>query len=208
MTRPLPILKAPLRLARDRRGATAVEFALVVPLFLAMVFSIFEAGWLMTQTIMQDGALNRIVRQLRIADNAAISADDLKQRICAQAMVFTDCAANTTVELIALSNASDTIPETVARCVHRGTVPAYRPGERSELMFVRVCTSVRPMTPMLGLAVALPDGDTGAKGPASDCGTTSQTALPCHSADAPSPRARASASPASSATGCSRPVWA
>ena len=164
MTPPLPILKASLRLASDRRGATAVEFALVVPLFLAMVFSIFEAGWLMTQTIMQDGALNRIVRQLRIADNAAISADDLKQRICAQAMVFTDCAANTTVELIALSNASDTIPETVARCVHRGTVPAYRPGERSELMFVRVCTSVRPMTPMLGLAVALPDGDTGAYG--------------------------------------------
>ena len=46
MTRPLPILKASLRLARDRCGATAVEFALVVPLFLAMVFSIFEPGWL------------------------------------------------------------------------------------------------------------------------------------------------------------------
>ena len=56
--------------------------------------------------------------------------------------------------------------------------------------------------------ISQPEGDTGAKGPASDCGTTSQTALPCHNAAAPSPRARASASPASSATGCSRPVRA
>jgi len=164
MRRPVPILQAPLRLARDTRGATAVEFALVLPLFLALVFSIFEAGWMMTQTIMQDGALNRIVRQLRISDNAAISADELKQRICAQAMVFTDCKTQTRVELVALRSPTDTIPDTAAGCVHRGTVPPYRAGERSELMFVRVCTSVRPITPMLGLAVALPEAGTGAYG--------------------------------------------
>jgi Flp pilus assembly protein TadG len=62
MTRSLPVLPdGLLRLVRDTRGATAVEFALVLPLFLAMVFSIFEAGWLMTQTIMQDGALERFM---------------------------------------------------------------------------------------------------------------------------------------------------
>ncbi len=104
------------------------------------------------------------MRQLRIADNAALSADELRRRICAQAVVFVDCAASTRVELVSLASPSDTIPEKAAGCVHRGTVPPYRPGERSELMFVRVCTSVRPMTPLLGLAIALPEGDTGAYG--------------------------------------------
>jgi len=38
-------IKARLRaLARDRRGASALEFALIAPLFLALTFSILEAG--------------------------------------------------------------------------------------------------------------------------------------------------------------------
>ena len=32
-------------LVRDRRGATALEFAFVAPMFLSIVFSLFEFGW-------------------------------------------------------------------------------------------------------------------------------------------------------------------
>ena len=50
---------------RASGGASAVEFALVVPMLFAIIFSTFEAGWLMTQTIMLDHALDRTVRELR-----------------------------------------------------------------------------------------------------------------------------------------------
>ena len=35
----------PYRLLRHRGGATAVEFAMVLPVFVAMVFGIFQFGW-------------------------------------------------------------------------------------------------------------------------------------------------------------------
>ncbi|SJZ65603.1 TadE/TadG family type IV pilus assembly protein [Consotaella salsifontis] len=51
---------------RDRGGAAALEFALVAPIFFALVFSIFEAGWLMTQSMMLDQAVEGTVRLLRL----------------------------------------------------------------------------------------------------------------------------------------------
>jgi Flp pilus assembly pilin Flp len=39
------------RLARSERGAALVEFAVVVPLFLVMIFGIMEAGWMFSQQV-------------------------------------------------------------------------------------------------------------------------------------------------------------
>ncbi len=39
------------RSTRSERGAALVEFAVVVPLFLVMIFGIMEAGWMFSQQV-------------------------------------------------------------------------------------------------------------------------------------------------------------
>lgn len=145
-------------------GASAVEFALVAPLFFAIVFSFFESGWLMTRTVMQDAALTRVIRELRVDVDMPVTASDIKREICGRSLVFSDCEANTMVEMVTLRSASDIIPSTQASCRHGGQTPPFVPGARGAFVFVRVCTTVKPITPMIGLAVALPDDATGSFG--------------------------------------------
>ena len=45
------------RFARDNRGVAAVEFALIAPIFLALILSLFETGWLMTKIALADNAV-------------------------------------------------------------------------------------------------------------------------------------------------------
>ena len=64
---------------RDReRGAAAVEFAIVLPLFILMIFGTMEAGWLFAQ-------LNDIHHGAREgARLAAVDADLVADNTCAR----------------------------------------------------------------------------------------------------------------------------
>jgi hypothetical protein len=146
-------------------GASAVEFALVVPMLFAVIFSTFEAGWLMTQTIMLDHALDRTVRELRTGRLDGASSAMVKASICEGAVVLVDCETALTLEMIPIHSQAD-YPADGARCIDRATpiapVLRYTGGARSEQVFVRACFVVSTMTPLLGLGLALPKDGTGA----------------------------------------------
>ena len=59
------------RFLRNEEGAIALEFAIVAPVFFAIVFSIFEAGWMMTKVMMLEMALDKTVRELRVGPELA-----------------------------------------------------------------------------------------------------------------------------------------
>ncbi len=68
-----------LRFGADRTGAAALEFAIVAPLLLALAFSTFEAGWMMTKTILLDRALDIAVRAVRTPDFIDQNAKQTRQ---------------------------------------------------------------------------------------------------------------------------------
>ncbi|MEX0644116.1 MAG: TadE/TadG family type IV pilus assembly protein, partial [Parvularculaceae bacterium] len=49
----------------DRRGSSAVEFAIVVPVFLALMFSMFEVGWFYFVNSVVDAAAINVARYIR-----------------------------------------------------------------------------------------------------------------------------------------------
>lgn len=151
MTRPIRSLLA------NRSGATALEFALVAPIFLGLVFGTFEAGWMMTKATLLDRALDLTVRQVRIgAAGAPKTQAAIRQAVCDQTLVIRDCMNAMTIEMIAVQSASD-FPTSEATCVDRGAsvkpTTSFRAADRSTIMFIRACVVSDPLTPLIGLAL-------------------------------------------------------
>lgn len=146
------------RFLRNEEGAIALEFAIVAPVFFAIVFSIFEAGWMMTKVMMLEMALDKTVRELRVGRPESFSYDYVKERICDRALVYPNCREQLAVELLPIP-VGTAFPSGPATCVDRGAVTqpprVFDPGARSQFVFVRACAITDPLTPGLGVGLQL-----------------------------------------------------
>lgn len=93
---------------KDSSGATAVEFAMIAPLFFLMLGVILETGVMLfteyvLQTSVQEAA--RLVRTGQ-AQTAAMSATQLKDKICNLAGVIINCTGRVTVYTASATNFS------------------------------------------------------------------------------------------------------
>jgi Flp pilus assembly protein TadG len=61
------------RLAQDRSGANAVEFAIIAPVFLALLFGVFQLGWALHLNQSVDYAVQNVTRQLVATPSLTLS---------------------------------------------------------------------------------------------------------------------------------------
>ena len=81
----LPRLRLPrLRLHGDRRGVTALEFALVCPVFLLLLFAIFVQGITGLIQLALDDAVRDAARQVQMDTPASASASGFLAAVCAE----------------------------------------------------------------------------------------------------------------------------
>ena len=73
------------RFARDDRGATAVEFALVATPFFLMMFALFEYALIYLVTVSLEGATTEVARRIRTGEfqKQQYTAADFKSQVCA-----------------------------------------------------------------------------------------------------------------------------
>jgi Flp pilus assembly protein TadG len=160
----IPLLR---RFGKNQRGVSAVEFALIAPMLFAVIFGSIEVGWTMVQTIMLDRALDTTVRALRIGQLVNPTQASVRAAICAEARILADCTNALALEFIPIPPGATaaSYPSDAARCVNRGAaiqpVLRFDPGGRTQMVFVRACFVVDPLTPGLGLGLALPQDETG-----------------------------------------------
>src|SRR5947199_6386587 len=81
------------RFRRSRRGSAAVEFALVAPVFFALLFAIIETAMVffagqVLETVTQDSARMIMTGQ---AQNAGFSQAQFKTYVCGKVSVLFDC---------------------------------------------------------------------------------------------------------------------
>lgn len=149
-----------IRALRRQGGATSVEFALVFPVLMALVGSIFEAGIATTRQVMLERALDLALRDLRLGVMPAPSHDGLRRAICARTAVIRDCEAVMLLELRPIDTDSWAGLATPIRCIDRSEeiapVTQFRTGGAQALMLVRACVIVDPVVPVSALALALP----------------------------------------------------
>jgi Flp pilus assembly protein TadG len=135
------VRKALRRFRRNRRGSAAVEFALVAPVFFALLFAIIEtaivffAGQVL-ETVTQDSARMIMTGQ---AQTTGYSQSDFKTYVCGKITVLFDCVAGISIDVqsySAFSSVSITDPIDGGK----NFVPPnnYSPGGPGDIVVVRL----------------------------------------------------------------------
>lgn len=129
------------RFRRNRRGSAAVEFALVAPIFFAVLFAIIELALVffasqILETVTQDTARLIMTGQ---AQNASYTQAQFKNAVCAKLIVMFDCVNGVSIDVqsyptFATVNISDPIDAA------KNFVPPnnYLPGGPTDIVVVRL----------------------------------------------------------------------
>lgn len=153
-----PLRKRLGAFGRDSAGNATMEFVVLFPFLLYMIFSIAEAGVLMTRTVMLDRGLDIAIRDLRLGLTEGVTHDIIKSQVCDAAFLLGRCDDVVLLEVSPLPNATS-FPAGEANCIDRTStlepVVSFTPGARSEIMFVRACLVVDPLFPGTGLGAML-----------------------------------------------------
>lgn len=151
-------------IGRDQRGAAAVEFALIAPLFFALIFSILEAGWyFFVSSAVQQANANaaRLIRTGQ-AQGGGMAKEDFFDEICRVVDSFGDCEKKLTIDITRYANFSALAADLsapVCRDIDDPTIEgaqfdASDYGSQREIVRVRVCFLYKPINPALGLNLA------------------------------------------------------
>lgn len=161
-SRPFPTRRGAAGVFRnDRRGSAAVEFAIILPVFLALVFSIVEAGWFFFVKSAVEQANANAARLIRTgqAQTGGVTKEQFFDKICNVLDTFGDCSKRLTVDIERFDDfkslAAD-LSEPVCRDAGDDKVSAlpYDAGAQRDIVRVRVCFLYKPVNPMLGLNLA------------------------------------------------------
>ena len=128
------------RFRRNRRGSAAVEFALVAPVFFALLFAIIETAIIffasqVLETVTQDSARQIMTGQ---AQSAAYTQAQFKTFLCGKIPALFDCA-NVYVDVKSYpAFASVSIADPID--AGKNFVPnmSYSPGSAGDIVVVRV----------------------------------------------------------------------
>lgn len=153
------------RALRDRRGSTAVEFALVAPAFLALMFSTFEVGWFYFVNSQVDAATLKAARLIRTgqAQSQGLDKNQFFNAVCPPLRLFGDCNQIMTVEVETFASFT-TLAADASPVVCRNDQPQdvnaipYSPGSDNDIVRLRICLIYKTINPLIGVNLSDTEG--------------------------------------------------
>lgn len=129
------------RFRRNRRGSAAVEFALVAPMFFAVLFAIIEMAMVffasqVLETVTQDTSRLIMTGQ---AQNSSFSQAQFKNAVCAKLVVMFDCTNGVSIDVQSYKEFS-TVDTSNPIDAGKNFVPPnnYLPGGPGDIVVVRL----------------------------------------------------------------------
>ena len=155
------------RLYRNDEGATAVEFAIIGPIFFAMLFAAVELGLILTKITLLEMSASDISKTIYVgaAANGEVSKEDLEKEVCdLVGIVDPNCMGNLAIELTEVPSFL-AIPQSDAKCIDKNEpinpTVSFVPGSADSIVYMRICLTTGIFTPGLGFGLALPKTDNG-----------------------------------------------
>ena len=154
------------RFLKSQRGASAVEFALVAPIFLMMMMSTFEVGWFYFVNSTLDTAITDISRKIRtgqVQGGPGFDKDDFfNDTVCPSLSFFGDCHQIATAEVKVFNSFSELYDDENLSSggdpiICRGDDPEavnnipVDPGTENSIVRVRLCIIYRTLNPAVGI---------------------------------------------------------
>lgn len=147
------------RFAREDSGVASVEFILIFPIYLMMLIMSLELSMITLRQTMLERGLDMAVRDIRLGTGTAPSHDAIKDRICEEAYVISNCGENIRLEMVPSNMRNLTTLGGQAMCTDReeegAPVLSFTPGQQNQLMFLRACAKYDPLFPTWQLAQSL-----------------------------------------------------
>ena len=151
--------------ARREDGTATIEFVLLFPAFMTLFLSAFEMSLYLARSSLLERAVDLNVRALRLGTLDPATSDELKARICDDAMILPGCDQNISIELTTVSTNTWNLPGNGIACVDRdqNIQPAvdFEFGRLNDLMMVRVCVVVEPFFGSTPYVMNLPKDPSG-----------------------------------------------
>lgn len=157
------------RLARFLRrdlGSASLEFALAVPVVMAMLFSSIDYGAVMLRQVFLDRAVDMTAREVRLGQINAAGFTGFRDRICDRTILLRNCRGTISIEMRPIDTTTWAGLNAPAQCINRqdDITPLldFSPGAgQQELMLIRVCVAADPFIRMTGYVMGMtqnPDG--------------------------------------------------
>lgn len=169
------MLKKLISLFRKKTdGSTAIETAMVAPVFFALTFSTFEVGHVFFKQSIIEEAAYAAARQVRVGQ--AVAADYVNEDasgdecstgrecfyddVCERVEIFGDCSKYLSIEVRQFASFEEVVAaaDEGMKCPNNpGYVfdaQPYEPGRRNEVIRVRICYLIRTFNPAIGLNLA------------------------------------------------------
>lgn len=134
------LIRAARRLSHDRRGSAAVEFAIVAPVFFALLFAIIETAMVffasqLLETATQDSARMIMTGQ---AQSATYTQANFKTYLCGRLSSIFDCNNGIYVDVQSYGNSFPTSMSTqIDASKNFNTTMNYSPGVAGDIVVVR-----------------------------------------------------------------------
>lgn len=148
------------RFGRREAASATVEFAIAVPMVLALLFSSVDFGVVMLRQVFLDRAVDMAVREVRLGRITASGFNAFRDTICDRALLVSNCQSNLTIEMRPVDVRTWSGLEAAAACVNRAEdftpVLDFNPGAgNQELMLIKVCLIADPFISLTGLVYGM-----------------------------------------------------
>lgn len=145
---------------RDEDGNATIEFALYFTVFFVILSAGVELAYLNLRHAMLERGVDLVTRDIRLSTGHTPTYDEVRQRICDNAVILTDCSSSLRLEMIQVDPRGFTAadpgsvdcqnsveePHPVRNFVH---------GQDNEIMLIRACLKFKPIMPSTSLGKAL-----------------------------------------------------
>lgn len=141
------------RFADDRRGATAVEFAMIAAPFFFLIFGLIEVCLIFIMSTVMEHAVSEAARPLRTgeAQGAGMTQVQFRQAVCSELFDMLDCDARLYIDVRTVSNfgASPTGAPIDVDGTFDDSEFKYEPGGPNQIVAVRVFYEWDLITPYI-----------------------------------------------------------
>lgn len=145
------------RLKQDEKGATAIEFAMVVGPFIFLLFGIIEVGLLFFTTFSVENATEQAARLIRTGQVKSnnMTAAQFKTQVCNRMPGYVDCISKVRVDVQSYASFATVVaPSGLDVNGNLNNATQFAPGNGGDIVLVTVFFEyeLAAFTPMLNLS--------------------------------------------------------